>query len=188
MAYLSIAYVFDKSSEFNSVSFYHSADARVSMVNYDYTYRDSDPGTWYYSYNGTKDTTWMYSGDSFMLLASPASGQTLDHWWIGIYNSSSYVSDGWSRAYYGESGFDTYVDPSYPQELWSTVDYAISKYADGNDYLYLCIAPVVTGSDSSKCYIYTSSGWTRATPYIYTSSGWVQATPYIYNGSRWIQV
>lgn len=40
-------------------------------------------------------------------------------------------------------------------------------------------------ADTGGVWIYTSSGWRKATPYIYTSSGWRKATPYVYTSSGW---
>lgn len=40
-------------------------------------------------------------------------------------------------------------------------------------------------ADTGRVWIYTSSGWRKATPYIYNGSSWIKTTPYVYTSSGW---
>ncbi len=68
--------------------------------------------------------------------------------------------------------------------LSSGTNYSISMYIATPDYL-IDSTSYSTDEDTKGWYVYTSSGWKKATPYIYNGSKWVQCTPYLYSGG-WI--
>lgn len=130
--------------------------------------------------------------------------------WFGI-SSSLYTQPSgttkpnceWSAtaSYELHNGYNSYV-----------AEFSVNMQAGVNYYIYLFLSDTSSGawgaltwplqsSDSraTKLYvdyttkteagsvrIYTSSGWTRATPYVYTSSGWKKAIPYVYTSSGWV--
>lgn len=81
------------------------------------------------------------------------------------------------------AGFSYTVSKNTTYYLWARVadpNYMVGTYTE----ITLMSGSVTTGSGF---YIYTSSGWKKATPYIYSGGTWVKCKPCIYTSSGWIR-
>lgn len=181
-----------------------------TQSSYTYTFKSLSPGTQYSvkyrgvnsAYNGsysTSKTVWTLPSDTTMVSAQSVSTTQIKVTWAACSGATRY------SIYYcidGTSSGKTLNSVSYTTNSDGSMSYTITGLEEQTKYYIYCtsynsngdpceIADYIYGTTQSSVkgcgYIYTSNGWSKATPYIYTSSGWQVAIPYVYTSSGWKQ-